>query len=51
MTLNALIVAAILMAMATSAYAYCRTHTYLYGGRMVVCTTCCYGSSCTTTCH
>ena len=29
----------------------CTTHTYFYGTKMVLCTTCCYPySGCTTTC-
>jgi len=35
---------------ATAAYAACTTHTYMSGGRMVTCTTCCYGNNCNTTC-
>jgi len=31
-------------------YAACSTHTYNIDGRMVVCTTCCYGNNCNTTC-
>ena len=31
-------------------YANCVTNTVISGGRMTVCTTCCYGTSCTTTC-
>lgn len=32
------------------AVAQCVTNTYFHNGRMVICTTCCYGSNCTTTC-
>ena len=28
----------------------CSTSTYFIDGRMIVCTTCCYGTGCTTTC-
>lgn len=35
---------------ASLAYASCTTHTYTQNGRMVTCTTCCYGTSCTTNC-
>lgn len=36
---------------ATAVYANCVTNTIMQGGRMVICTTCCYGSNnCTTTC-
>ena len=31
-------------------WASCYTHTIMSGGRMVTCTTCCYGNSCTTNC-
>jgi hypothetical protein len=34
----------------TVAYANCVTNTVFSGGRMTVCTTCCYGGNCTTTC-
>jgi hypothetical protein len=33
------------------AYAQCTTQTYLIHGRLSVCTTCCYGVACHTTCH
>lgn len=39
---------------ATMVWASCTTHTYMYNGKMVTCTTCCYGEgqfrSCSTTC-
>jgi hypothetical protein len=35
---------------ATLVYASCTTHTIMQGGRMVTCTTCCYGGNCNTTC-
>ena len=38
------------LAVATSVYAACSTSTVTYNGRMVTCTTCCYGGNCTTTC-
>lgn len=45
------ILAAILALTATAAYATCVTNTtILPDGRMVICTTCCYGTNCTTTC-
>ena len=31
-------------------WASCVTNTYTMNGRMVTCTTCCYGSNCTTNC-
>ncbi len=34
----------------TPAFASCTYHTYMYGSRMITCTTCCFGSNCTTTC-
>jgi hypothetical protein len=34
----------------TGAWAQCSTHTYVMNGRMVTCTTCCYGSNCSTNC-
>ena len=40
----------LLSVMATVVYAQCTTHTINSGGRMVVCTTCCYGGNCTTNC-
>lgn len=44
-------IAAIVTALfATGAYAACSTSTYMYNGKMVICTTCCYGTNCTTTC-
>lgn len=36
---------------ATLVYASCTTHTIMQGGRMMTCTTCCYGSNCNTTCY
>lgn len=41
----------LLLATATAAWAACRTHTIFVGGRMVLCTTCCMGIHCTTTCQ
>ena len=32
------------------AAAACRTHTYMMNGQMVTCMTCCFGSTCNTTC-
>jgi hypothetical protein len=34
----------------TGAWASCSTHTITSGGRMVTCTTCCFGNNCTTNC-
>ena len=38
------------MGVATSVYAACSTHTYTVNGKMVTCTTCCYGNNCNTNC-
>jgi hypothetical protein len=35
---------------ATAVWANCTTHTIMSNGRMVTCTTCCYGGNCTTNC-
>jgi hypothetical protein len=32
------------------AAAACTTHTYFVNGRIVMCTTCCFGGNCTTNC-
>lgn len=39
-----------LAASTTMVWAACSTHTYMQGSRMITCTTCCYGSNCTTNC-
>jgi hypothetical protein len=39
-----------LATLATMTWASCTTHTIMSNGRIVSCTTCCYGSNCTTTC-
>jgi hypothetical protein len=44
------IVAVVLALSASAAYAACVTNTTFSGGRMVTCTTCCYGNNCTTNC-
>jgi hypothetical protein len=45
------LIAALLLAIASAAYAACTTHTiFTSDGRMVMCTTCCYGGNCTTNC-
>lgn len=38
------------LSISTAAYAACTTNTTTYNGRMVTCTTCCYGGNCTTNC-
>ena len=46
-----LIIGTILALSATAVYANCVTNTVFSGGRMTVCTTCCYSpGNCTTTC-
>jgi hypothetical protein len=45
-----LIVGIWLSVTATMVYASCTTHTIMQNGRMVTCTTCCYGNNCNTTC-
>jgi hypothetical protein len=35
---------------ASAVYATCTTHTYFGNGKIITCTTCCYGNSCTTNC-
>ena len=42
--------AAVLVFHVSPALASCSTHTYMYGGRMVMCTTCCFGNNCNTNC-
>ncbi len=39
-----------LAAVASAAWAACSTHTYMINGKIVTCTTCCYGNNCTTNC-
>ena len=39
-----------LATVASLVWASCTTHTYMMNGKMVTCTTCCYGSNCTTNC-
>jgi hypothetical protein len=37
---------------ATSAYTYrCREHTIYTSGRTIICETCCFGTTCETTCR
>jgi hypothetical protein len=40
-----------ILASSTVVYAACSTHTYTQNGRMVTCTTCCYGNNCNTNCY
>lgn len=40
-----------LLVVSLSAYAACTTHTFMSGGKMVMCTTCCDSlGNCNTTC-
>ena len=48
--MKALILSVALAASPLVAVAACATHTYFVNGKMVTCTTCCYGSNCTTNC-
>lgn len=45
------IIGAYLVTLATMTWASCTTHTYMMNGRMITCTTCCYGANCTTNCY
>lgn len=45
-----LIAAWLIAVVSTSVWANCSTHTITQGGRMVTCTTCCFGGNCTTNC-
>jgi hypothetical protein len=45
-----LIIGAYLATLATMTWASCSTHTYTKNGRMITCTTCCYGNNCSTNC-
>lgn len=35
---------------ASVVWASCTTQTVSYNGRLITCTTCCYGNNCNTTC-
>lgn len=39
-----------LLLYSSAVWAACTTHTYYINGRIVTCTTCCYGGNCTTNC-
>ena len=45
-----LIIGAYLVVTSITVWAACTTHTYIIDGKYVTCTTCCYGSNCTTNC-
>ena len=36
---------------APAAYAGCSSHTYFLNGQVIICSTCCVGGYCTTTCY
>lgn len=48
-------IAAALALLGANAHAACSTHTYIINGKVVICTTCCYGEgqfrTCNTTCN
>lgn len=44
------LIAALAMTASSMVWANCVTNTYFSGTRMTICTTCCYGNNCTTTC-
>jgi hypothetical protein len=44
------LIAVLALVVAPAAYAACTSHTIMSNGRMIFCTTCCYGGQCTTTC-
>ncbi|MFH1609001.1 MAG: hypothetical protein ABID40_00005 [Candidatus Bipolaricaulota bacterium] len=46
-----LLVLVLVLAAAAAAEAACQTRTIYIDGRPIVCTTCCLGTSCTTTCY
>lgn len=47
---KALIIGWLTATFSTLTWANCTTHTIMQGNKIVTCTTCCYGSSCTTSC-
>lgn len=49
-SMKKLMIALALAVTSAAAYAACTTHTYVVNGRIVTCTTCCFGSNCTTNC-
>lgn len=46
----ALLIVALTLGVPLAAHAACATHTYWIDGRATVCTTCCNGGNCITTC-
>jgi hypothetical protein len=45
-----LLIAIYILAASTATYAACSTSTTTYNGKMVTCTTCCFGGNCNTNC-
>jgi hypothetical protein len=50
-TMKKTLIAIGLAAFTSVVWASCVTNTYFVNGKMTICTTCCYGSNCTTTCN
>lgn len=50
LVLSLVVLALILGLQVVPVMASCTTHTSMYNGRMIMCTTCCAGSNCTTNC-
>lgn len=47
-----LLIATALLITSLGAYAVCTSNTFIDpSGKVVMCTTCCFGASCTTTCY
>ena len=46
-----IILAAALAISPVLAWAACTTHSYWVNGKYTTCTTCCFGSNCTTNCY
>ena len=44
------ITTALLAFNSTAAFASCSQHTIYQDGRIIICSTCCFGSNCNTTC-
>jgi len=48
--MNKIVLAIAVLVFSGAAHARCITNSFTKDGRLTVCTTCCYGGSCTTTC-
>lgn len=46
-----LVLALVLTLSPVLAHANCTNHTYFVDGKIVICSTCCYGTNCTTSCY